>query len=505
MGFVFALACLLLLLDRTNSLDECHFEDTAECDRQQLCNGKLCASICRAGTVRVDEWANYALRTQRSLTMDLPLYRTFFPGTHNSAISQAYSIGIEGNGLGDFIKPEYAAKNECLVLIADQPYSMTDQLNMGIRALEIDVNYGDGDGLNGNEKEGGDGKYVRVCHFIDTFPPVPEFLAMLTYVGVKHHQKLEWDPTRIGCNRHSPAARTLLLEIKDWLLLPAHQDEIVQIYIDNRVLEKSHIQIVADLVKEVFADSHLLFTPVLWDQLYRRQWPSYRELLRIGKRVIAVNFNEFHLFNISTGADIWWSPPFWFSTQFDLRPAQWDPLKCTAKGISWYGRTFSRGLDNRLILGPHSIYDETQQGKLIVTDDDIKRMLDCGAGQIALAELAPNRTKAFVWSWDYGSLQPQSTSPGLNCVYMGTNGRWFTADCEIKLRVACLSNSASSSSTAWVVTNSSARFSDAPTACASLTSSSSFHFAVPLDSKMNHDLLQLADVPRGAVWVNFQA
>jgi len=70
-------------------------EHHVECATQTLCNGKLCANTCVPGTAVTDEWVDSALVYQRSLQKPQIFAKSMFPGTHNSAISEAYGYGIE--------------------------------------------------------------------------------------------------------------------------------------------------------------------------------------------------------------------------------------------------------------------------------------------------------------------------------------------------------------------------------------------------------------------------
>ena len=43
------------------------FSRDAQCHWEPLCNGDLCSSVCKAGSVVVDEWTSSALEYQRKL------------------------------------------------------------------------------------------------------------------------------------------------------------------------------------------------------------------------------------------------------------------------------------------------------------------------------------------------------------------------------------------------------------------------------------------------------
>ena len=119
-----------------------HARDLANCTRQRLCNGDyLCADVCKLGTVVPDAFANRGLALQRALTYDDRLARHTLIGSHNSAISLAYGFGIEMDGFETLLN-KTLYDNDNLGEGVDSSFTLTDQLNMGLRHLEIDITAG---------------------------------------------------------------------------------------------------------------------------------------------------------------------------------------------------------------------------------------------------------------------------------------------------------------------------------------------------------------------------
>ena len=69
-----------------------HEQHRLACDRQELCNGIMCADVCAAGSIETDDWLQWALSYQRRLQMPQSFAKAMLPGTHNSAISEACKV-----------------------------------------------------------------------------------------------------------------------------------------------------------------------------------------------------------------------------------------------------------------------------------------------------------------------------------------------------------------------------------------------------------------------------
>ena len=78
----------------------------------------------------------------RELQRNEPLVRTTMIGTHNSAITQAYGFGIEQDYIHTLL-PNYAVyTSDNLGEGVCNTFSVLDQLRMGLRHIEIDINSG---------------------------------------------------------------------------------------------------------------------------------------------------------------------------------------------------------------------------------------------------------------------------------------------------------------------------------------------------------------------------
>jgi hypothetical protein len=86
--------------------------------------------LCARGSVQVNNWTSNALALQRALVRDTPIYEGAFLGTHNSFNDRA-----DGYGEADLLVEAVVTTIDphANFVWAQQEYTMTDQLNMGIR------------------------------------------------------------------------------------------------------------------------------------------------------------------------------------------------------------------------------------------------------------------------------------------------------------------------------------------------------------------------------------
>lgn len=209
-------------------------------------------------------WLARALALQRLLDLDVPLARALLPHTHNSANSSAYSPTVSN-------------------LDPNQVLTLTDQLRLGMRAIEIDVHW--------TPHPGGDPAHgyraVVQCHGEPVATPA----------GTIH----------AGCSLDMLLV-DLLGEVRVWLDQPANANEVLLLYLENALDDDpaAHAAAVAaidltlgDLVARPEPDAGCQPLPVA---------RSKRQLLDAGTRVLITG-------NCGPGG--------WTDRVFDRYP-QWD-------------------------------------------------------------------------------------------------------------------------------------------------------------------------------------
>lgn len=381
-----------------------HVEHRVACSRKKICNGNLmCAFVCESGTAETNAWTDSALAYQRRLQRDDPLVVTELPSTHNSAISEAYGYGIEkyfisalGGGL-DTNQGDDVGTGVC------QHLTLVDQLNMGIRHLEVDVWWGPKQDLDGKVHDGkGD---LVVCHSPVPLYPVGEIQRQAEAAGLN----LQFDAKNMSCIGTKRLFVDVLTEIKDWMMLEKNKEEFVMLYIDTKMfiteqkyIDQGNVDILAVFGRE------MVFAPADGDPLQM----SIADMAASGKRVILEN-QKTEWLNPSEGEALVFAPVLW-KHQFNTDDLVEYP-NCTVEGDSdWYGKAMVRAL-----------------GASGTTEAGTR----CGVNLVSSDYTNPDDMKMFVWSWD----QKEPTHTGVEyCTAMLPSGRWASMDCTTPLPAACM-------------------------------------------------------------------
>jgi hypothetical protein len=402
-GFVLLVVTLFF-----TSLEGFHIQHRAKCVKKQLCNGNLmCAEVCTRGSVQVDDWIVNSLKYQSQLQRNEKLVYFEMPSTHNSAITEADGYGIEKY----FISALYDGRNmdegDDVGAGVCQYLSLTDQLRMGVRHLEIDIWWGP------LEKE------IQVCH-----SPVPLYpVGNVSRTAEERGIPLEFDPKNMSCLGTKRPLGDVLSEIRDWMVLPENTEEIVMIYYDTKFyLSPEQVNWANNLMMDIFGS--MVYKVELGNPLLKY---SPKDMLAMGKRIMFENQKEWWT-NSSTNQtsdQIVFYPALW-SHQFSADSLQEFP-DCSVEGDkNWYGKQWVRALDGSFV----------------------EAATRCGV-QVASGDYTnPDDMKFYVWSWD---LSEPSMKDG--CVALLPSGRWATVDCGLSLPYACVQQSSRDSGDylAWLV------------------------------------------------------
>jgi len=218
-----------------------HVGHRAECTRKKLCNGNMmCAEVCERGTVKVDEWVTKSLNYQRKLQLNDKWLYYELPGTHNSAITEADGYGIEKYFISALNDGSNEDTGDDVGEGVCQYLSLTDQLRMGVRHVEIDIWWG-----TPLSKE------IIVCH-----SPIPLFnVKNVTKQAEANGLNLIWDPKEMSCLGTRRSFGDVLNEIKDWLILPENLNEIIVIYLDTKFyISPEHVTNANNEIISIFGD-----------------------------------------------------------------------------------------------------------------------------------------------------------------------------------------------------------------------------------------------------------
>lgn len=385
-----------------------------------------------------------ALALQRALDDDEPLHEELWAHTHNSYNADAYEQTFYG-------------------LDPNQLYSITDQLKMGIRAIEIDIHWAES--TSGDPAQGG--KAVVVCHG----------------ARIPGAQQPNVD---FGCGVRDPLLVDTLQEVRDWLE-PKNKDEVLMIYLENQLDDDlaAHAQAAA-AIEDTLGD--LVYktpegqpcAPLPMDTSRREIRDSDARVLITGNCGPSAWGEWVHMRGV--GGEV--EDPRWIESGLgfgDDYPAFGEPCLKRREAQS-YDENWIRhwGDETGLSNGAGQGGD--------VTLNDARNMVRCGVNMIGLDNLVPfdERLAKLVWSW-----APDEPKPSGGCAYQGADGFFFSGDCKQHRRFACYTG------VAWIVTGPALSWKHGPRRC----EDAGAVFDVPPNGWQN-ELLVEAKVS-GEVWLDY--
>lgn len=373
-------------------------------------------------------WVHRAMDAQRALDDNVPLAEALWPHTHNSYNSSWYPMRIANSD-------------------PNQRYSMSQQLRMDMRILELDVHWHAGQ--------------VVLCHG----EPVS---ARVTTVHA-------------GCS----ADRTLaegLAEIRGWL--GANPNEVIGIYLENALDDEpaAYEAAVAALRSELGA---LVYRPRNGEcDALPATTVTRKDVRDSGARVFLVGNRDREMgpwcewVHERDQTSTWWESGSDFGSDFPAYPECVGYLADPKRAGS---RPWTRVYEDATWLS------QMAGGGGEVTALEVERMVTCGVTMPGFDNLDPHdegRLGALVWSWAPG--EPAASG----CAYQGTDARLHSDDCKQPRRVACLTAGGD-----WIVAKKRASWDRASSTCGRAGAT----FAAPWNGRENR---RLADAAAGdAVWV----
>ena len=423
------------------------------CDVERWCDDVTCTDVCARGTVEVDEWIRNAHRLQHRLASELPMCYSSFFGTHNSAITLASGYGNQDpifSGLLDYVEWIVPEGTSQTIRTNDQYFSLTDQLNMGVRMVELDTHYVLGS--------------LRIAHCGGLhLDGLNKLVEALNYIAHSLGYDVRWDTETVGCNpslSSIPAAAQRLFidalaEIRAWMDDVGNEREFLIVYLDDEpdLLEWGVVPKLVDEIRQVFPDDEV-FKPTDRATQGGIPWPPVRGLLEQGFRVMFVSSSDYgvemgsHVF--ARGPDVCnWQEP-------GLRDI--DTPSCTVHGTSGFMvGTMLRTPSCEIQYGPLNCdFAVSKKNSPILDEATMREVMTCGLNVPAPDLLTPERAAAAVWTWAPGYPQPSTDCDDL--VYVAaSDGRWRTsgggASCEdlAGLPSACMRVESALARPEWVL------------------------------------------------------
>nr|CCA16195.1 conserved hypothetical protein [Albugo laibachii Nc14] len=201
--------------------------------------------ICEGGSVQMQPWVSRALRLQRLATYRRDICTMQVIGSHNSAISRAYGFGVS-----DYPSNKNTTEDQYLNT-SNQFFSVLDQLQLGVRFIEVDLHY------FGND--------LRVAH-----------CGAVGLIGC--------EPSSSGIPTYDrPSVNNVLIEIATWLKKSTDQFVFVLFDGDTIFPQQNKVSILINYIKSHFVNTEI-YRPS--DKSRTENWPSIKQLLKMKKRVM---------------------------------------------------------------------------------------------------------------------------------------------------------------------------------------------------------------------------
>lgn len=378
-------------------------------------------------------WEYKALQLQGDIDLYAPLGKASFITTHNS-----YNAGVYSQN-GSYIDP-------------NQKISLYDQLEIGVRALELDVHY----------TFSSSGFWPWEWRFSDEL-------------------KLSHADGDLGTHPNDRFFTQGLSEVRSWL--NNNPNEVIIIYIEDQMEGKydqaiSEMEgIIGDLVYKPDGCQSLPMDISKADVLMEN-----KQILLIGGNCANLNWANY-VFNGH------------FSSTESLENFTPYPV-CTA------GNKDADYIQSHLVR----IYEDSTNLSAMfgdpgppITATDAAEMAKCGIGAIGLDQIVPydSRLKAQIWSW--GENEPNNAG-GEDCAAQRSDGRFNDLPCELYRHVACQDPNTAE----WYITSNTYTWEEAHDAVEAEFPGQNLIFAVPVNGYEN---AKLQDLKRSLgindVWLNY--
>ncbi|WP_255246003.1 hypothetical protein [Mycobacterium persicum] len=389
-------------------------------------------------------WVHRTAQFQYALGDPLPISQSQWLGTHNSF-----------NSLSDSFTLSHADSNQQL--------SLTQQLDIDVRGLELDLHYIPRLELLGKRE-------VTVCHGLG--------------------------PTNgnLGCTNEPPFA-AVLPQIKNWLNTPGHTDEVILLYLEDELQDaaaySSSLAILEDTLRRPDGTS-LIYHP---DQAGRAAngcvplplQTSRNDVRAAGAQVVLV----------SSCIQSWSNDVFtWKGRELESgSTSRYQPYpSCDASYDSdMYATRLVRYYEDSTLVSALTNPTRPPANPAALTPSKVQAMTDCGVNLFGFDQLLPEdgRIQATLWSW--APDEPRASAG--SCTLQAVNGRWVAAPCEAPHPAACLDAAGT-----WTLTPNWVIFDQAPLACAAVNAD----FALPRTGNQNARLHAVAG-PSGGAWVRYLA
>lgn len=344
-----------------NNCDELSARASCKCEKLGRCD---------KGTAEISPWLAFALKTQREVQVDKPFDQIQMVSAHN-----AFNDRADGYGILDDCPWPPPYEHICLDL-ANQEFSFTDLLNMGVRGLEID--------------------------------PWWCFGKML----MSHDHSVPYE----GCAPWDREYEDGIREIGEWVHKPENTHEIIRLYFEDGPTHTfGHDLLINGPIAQHLGDRVL--TPTDSKKYFPGRWPTAKELRKINKTVVIAGSGDQH--GSDYIFDIYWHE----ITRNEFMKGE----NCSAINPDKPSRVYCDSTEYLFF------WDGPKKTGVI---HDFFQFMKCGVTYPAADQVNPVLLATAVFTWAKGEPSEQLTNE--SCVLLnGQTQRWYVSKCQENHFFAC--------------------------------------------------------------------
>lgn len=385
------------------------------CTKVKRCDKyNVCAIVCAPGTVVMPEWLTQALALQRQLAYRNSFCSTQVPGSHNSGINLADGYGVEDHVFEHLLR---MLDTDAQVHTNDQLFSLTDQLNFGVRFIELDVHWFDDD------------LHIAHCGGFHT-KLLDDLIDSLNYVAKLLGWKIQWDSETIGCKpslSSIPASEQrrledALIEIATWL--NGTSNEFLVVFFDDEFdLSKWHK--VERLLS--YITRHFNLTEVYTPREYN-DTAKLVDLMQNKKKIMFLSGAHYPQQGVlfDKNALCHWQEP-------ELPLIKYPYCRFINPNVSKPNAgTILRPETSEIQYGFLNAKGQRGKNKHLLDENTIPDVIKCGVNIPSPDNLTPKRMEAFNWI-----VRPETILNTTDCFALQLNGYWTNLPSEQPCLAAC--------------------------------------------------------------------
>ncbi|EFJ49198.1 hypothetical protein VOLCADRAFT_90100 [Volvox carteri f. nagariensis] len=368
------------------------------CDATERCDShNVCARVCARGSVAIDPWLRFAVDYQWRLSRKQPLCFAQLLGTHNSAITLADGYGMHDDVYTQYLHYLGLASGSQRLMTNNQVLSLTDQLNLGVRFLELDVHWIQSD------------LHIAHCGGFHS-PQLNALVAALSALAqLFGHPPVEWDAETLGCD---PSMSSLPTRDQRTFVDALRESEFLVLYLDNQMdlLRWGRVGTLMEQVMSVIPTALIITPPELNNITQQRgSMPSVDELVHVyGKRLLLMSGSDY-------GEEMSWLA-FSHHNLCDMD----EPLFRGFQGPphcqfhNWHLDMDTPVMAGKLIRTPTCNLTYGPYNCSMLRGDNIPQLDDhqlpeatsCGINVPAPDQITPQLVQSYIWSWAPGHAPP---------------------------------------------------------------------------------------------------